>query len=432
MKSQHKVILAGLVGNLVEAYDIAICGYMAFYLSKYLTNPDSNNVGLVFTLFFIAYIARPLGALLLGGLSDIFGRKNVMMLSIIIMGLSTTCIAAIPEYSHIGFYATFSLLMLRVIQSLACGAEFLNSASYLVESGKDDKKGFRGSFTSVGVMSGILIASIITELTNLNASPITEAWLWRIPFIIAGITTLVGFYIRNSVPEGLQYVLYYSDKKKPSVTTLFKSTIEYFKQKPFLIYFAFATSFLNVGITFLLYIYIPIHAKQHHSLSTNQVFLGNILSLMTVIGLVPLFGYLQDKIDRLQMIKWATIGLLIGIYPFVYTLNYSSYSSFLTTQLLLSVPTACYFGVASVLLTDLFPLQIRCTVLSLTYSLAASLAGGLIPLLAMGLVNKTHILTSPSWIIIVLACIAMLNFILLHKNYRIGKNDYNQLSTATR
>lgn len=425
MKSQRKIILAGLIGNLVEAYDISICGYMSVYISRYLLDQQHRSVTAVFAIFFIAYIARPIGALFLGTASDIYGRKNIMMLSIILMGLSTTMIAIIPTHESVGIYAIAILLALRIIQSLAYGSEFLNSASYLVESGDDKKKGFRGSFTSIGVMSGALIASIVTEIFNYYVTPINEYWLWRVPFAIAGFTTIVGFYIRYSIPEGLQYVLYYSNKDKPNTKQLLKTTAQFLKSKPFLIYFAFITSFLNVGTTFLLYIYIPtIHVSLVHNLTSSQVFFGNTVSLILLIVLIPMFGSILDKYDRLKIIQLATLGLVIVIYPFLYTLNYCSYKMFVIMQLITAIPTACFFSVASVLLTDLFPIHIRCTVLSLTYSVAASLAAGLIPLLAMTLVKETHILTSPAWIVLILGFIAMFNFSLLNKNYRQEKNQY--------
>ena len=427
MKHEKKIILGGLIGNLVEAYDVAICGFMAFYLSKYIIGDGEQGVGIVFGLFFIAYIARPLGAFILGMLSDIYGRKNVLMGSIVVMGLATTAIGLLPTNQSIGLLAAFALLVLRIIQSIACGSEFLNSVSFLVESGQDKGKGFRACFTSFGIMSGMLIASLTTELLFSRMTPDNEYWVWRLPFLFAGIGTLAGLYVRMNIPESLQYILYYSNKPKPKAHEIITQSMKLFKHHPFLFNYAFVTSFLSVASTFLFYVYVPIHAQLHSTFSKSQIFLSNTCSLLLILALIPLFGRLLDKVDRLKMIQFATAGFLVLVYPFIYALNFGNYPVFFMMQLLVTIPAACYYVVSSVLLTDIFPIQVRCTTLSITYSIAASLGAGLIPMISMYLVNKTHILTSPSWIVVAVAAIAMLNFVYLHKKYRQQKNQYHSL-----
>ena len=167
MKHQVKVILGGFMGNLVEAYDVSICYFLSSELSRGLIGEHQGSPTIVLTLIFLAYLAKPLGAFILGLLSDLYGRKNVLTLSILIMGLSTASIGLIPGHKEIGFYAVAILLSLRVIQSMALGSEFLNSASFLVESGDGRQRGFRGCWSSVGVKAGYLVACLVTELSRL-------------------------------------------------------------------------------------------------------------------------------------------------------------------------------------------------------------------------------------------------------------------------
>ncbi|EHL29952.1 hypothetical protein LDG_8245 [Legionella drancourtii LLAP12] len=151
---------------------------------------------------------------------------------------------------------------------------------------------------------------------------------------------------------------------------------------------------------------------------------SNTLSLAFVTLLIPIFGWISDKQDRLKMLTFASSGLLVLAYPFMHGINYGSAGYYILMQLLISLPCACYYSVATVLLTELFPLQIRCTALSIVYSIAASLAAGLPPLLSDYLARKTQMPSSPSIIIIILATIVLMNIKILAQRYRRGKNSY--------
>lgn len=425
MKHQHKAILGGLLGNMVEAYDISICYFMASELSRFLIGNTKENLTVVLAIIFIAYLAKPLGAFILGLFSDLYGRKNVLMASILIMGVSTALIAFIPGYNHIGLLAAGLLLTLRIIQSMALGSEFLNSASLLVESGDNTNRGFRGCWSSVGVKAGYLIACLIVEGYRYYANYHPEHdFLWRIPFLFALFTTVIGFYIRAKMPESLAYIVYYSSRTQPTTRDIFINSLSYLKKYPFLFYYAFFSSFLSVTTGFFFYLYIPLHAIQYTPLSRSMIMTSNIISLAFVTLLIPFFGWLSDKKDRLKMLTFASSGLLILSYPFMYAINYGNLSYYFLMQFIISIPCACYYSVATVILTELFPLQIRCTTLSVVYSIAASLAAGLPPLLSDYLVRKTQMPSSPSMIISFLAFIVLVNIKILIQYYRKGKNNY--------
>nr|WP_019215180.1 MFS transporter [Legionella tunisiensis] len=161
MKHQTRIILAGTLGNLIESFDMAICGLLSVYLAKYLIGDSTKGLFLVFLTFFAGYLARPIGAMIMGLLSDIYGRKIILAASILTMGLSTSLIGFIPSHSIIGLTSIFLLLSLRIIQSFSCGAEYLNSSAYLVENAEASKKGYSGSWASFGAMAGMMIASLV-------------------------------------------------------------------------------------------------------------------------------------------------------------------------------------------------------------------------------------------------------------------------------
>lgn len=426
MKHQNKVIFGGLMGNLVEAYDVSICYFSATEISHVLLGESKSRPTVILSLIFIAYLVKPIGAFILGLLSDLYGRKNVLTFSILLMGLSTCLIGIIPGYNQIGVLAAGLLLFLRIIQSASLGSECLNSASLLVESGDNQQRGFRGCWSSVGVTMGNLMACLLVAFFHYVTTTYPQFHeLWRIPFLFALVTTLIGFYIRSKMPESLAYVLYYANRKKPTTSEIYKQSIYFVRKFPFMFYFAFFASFLLVTISFFFYLYIPLHAMEFAQISRSSVFISNALALGFVSLLVPVFGWFSDKTDRLKMLAIASCGLLVLSYPFMYAINYGTTSIFIFMQLLICVPCACYFSVAMVIMTELFPLQIRCTALSIVYSIAASLAAGLPPLLSDYLTHNTNMPCSPGFIIMFIAFIVLMNIKILSMYYRRGLNEYS-------
>lgn len=425
MRHQNKAILGGFMGNLVEAYDMSICYFLAQELSKVLLGVHQNNPSIMLTLIFLAYLAKPIGSFILGLLSDLYGRKLVLTLSVLIMGLSTAAIGLIPGYESIGLASAGILLALRIIQSMALGSEFLNSASFLVESGEKSQKGFRGCWSSVGVKAGFLLACLITAATQGIANHTGYDWAWRIPFLLALVTTIAGAYIRYNMPESLDYVIYYAERTKPTTQSIYQQSKAFVKTHPFLFNYAFFASFLSVATGFFFYLYIPLHATQYSQHAHSFIMTSTVLSLTFVTLLIPIFGWISDHQDRLKMLKFACLGLLILSYPFMYAVNFGSAMFFLIMQLLISIPCACYYSVCSVILTELFPLQIRCTALSIIFSIAASLAAGAPPLLANALVQITHRPNSPCLMMMLLSFVVLLNIRLLVRYYRTGINRYH-------
>lgn len=425
MRYQTKAILAGFMGNFVEAYDVAICYYLSSELARELMGNNQGDPRVVLMLMFIAYLIKPLGALLLGLWSDRFGRKKTLTISILITGLATAFIGTIPSYATIGNVAIILLLGFRVAQSIAIGSEFLNSSSFLVESGENQQRGFRGCWSSVGVKAGTFIACLFAEIAHqlTNAYPNHES-IWRVPFLLATLTMSIGFIIRLRMPESLAYVLYYADRYKPTTRMLYQQSFYFIKHNPFLFRYAFFASFLSVASSFFFYLYMPLHAMHDGHFSHAFVTLSTLLSLSFTAILIPIFGYLSDKHDRLNLLTFSTAGLLMLSYPFMLAMNFGNASQFLIMQLLISIPCAGYYSVCSVILTELFPLQIRCTALSIIFSIASSIAAGTPPVLAEYLARATNSPNSPCLIMIIIASIMLYHIKKLSTDYRLSRNEY--------
>lgn len=158
-----RTIIGGAIGNALEMYDYVIWGLFSVYLSKEFLPPQSQ-LSDIFFLFLITYILRPLGGLVGGILADQLGRKNILTLSIVLMGICTGMVGILPSYSSIGVISVVLLLFIRLIQVFAVGSEYISSIALLIESCEKNKRGFWGSWAAFGVNAGVLISSLFGSL----------------------------------------------------------------------------------------------------------------------------------------------------------------------------------------------------------------------------------------------------------------------------
>ncbi|HAU1190624.1 TPA: MFS transporter [Legionella pneumophila] len=409
MKHQTRIIMAGTLGNLIESFDMAICGLLSVYIAKYLIGDASKGLFLVFLTFFAGYLARPIGAMIMGLLSDIYGRKIILAGSILSMGVSTTLIGFIPPHSTIGIFSVMTLLVLRIIQSFSCGAEYLNSSAYLVENAEAEKKGYSGSWASFGAMSGMLVASLVALIVTYftNHYPEQDWLIWRVPFVLALLGSSIGLYIRLCIPESMEYIMYYADRPKPKFKNLLSESVSYIKNNKIQSLYVFILSCLGVTTTFQIYIYGPMQAHLYGHFQDHEIILSNILSLIVLLAVFPLVGKLSDKINREKIVIFASLGFLILSQPFFYILSHYDIYELLLWQSLIAIPAGAYYATVPVILAEMFPIKLRCTVLSVLYSIAASLSAGLAPLISLILVKKTGITSSPSWIVFILVFAAI-------------------------
>lgn len=417
-----KTIISGAIGNALEMYDYVIWGLFSVYLAKEFLPPQSKMSD-IFFLFFITYILRPIGSLIGGILADQTGRKRVLTLSIFLMGICTSIIGILPSYDRIGVIAVFILLFVRLIQVFAVGSEYISSISLLIESCDTKKRGYFGSWAAFGVNAGVLVSSMVGALIMyLIDLDILPAWGWRLAFILSFITTIVGFWIRNSIPESLEFIIENARREKRSFKDILNDTLSTGKSRLFESMLVFSLVCFGAATTILIFIYAPIYMTTINNIHNTQTLLINSSSLALLIVLVPLFGYLSDIVGRAKMIAAGMITLFILIIPYFELLSSGTVNQILLFHMLIGIPCACIFAVTPVFITEIFPLSIRCSVTNLIYSLAACLGGGITPLLAFKLGNDGHY--SPGLILVVLGCVG---FILLAVFMKRNQHTFNDL-----
>src|SRR5690349_3243257 len=201
--SARKVVVASLIGTSLEWYDFFIYGTAAALVFNKLFFPSFEPlVGtlLAFTTYAVGFIARPLGGVVFGHYGDKLGRKNVLVVTLLLMGISTFAIGLLPTYAVLGVGAPLLLVLLRFVQGLGLGGEWGGAVLMTLESGRSDRRGLNASWPQVGVPIGLLLANgVLSVMGALTSEQAFLSWGWRVPFLLSGLLVVVGLWIRLTI-----------------------------------------------------------------------------------------------------------------------------------------------------------------------------------------------------------------------------------------
>src|ERR687889_2345378 len=287
--SPRKVIIASLIGTSLEWYDFFLYGTASALVFNKLFFPNFDPaVGtlLAFATYAVGFVARPLGGIVFGHFGDRVGRKQVLVITLLIMGLATFLIGALPTYTTIGVAAPILLVALRFVQGLGLGGEWGGAVLMALEHGAPDKRGLNASWPQVGVPVGNLLAAGVLGLLNFTLSE--EAflsWGWRGAFLLSGALVLVGLWVRTSIAESPLFMEVEESGEKAKMPLL-----EVIKRHPRGLFVAmFARIGTDVAFyTFTLYIltFLTTNLGLPRSVGLHAVLIGSACQL----ALIPLFG----------------------------------------------------------------------------------------------------------------------------------------------
>jgi len=385
--NMRRVVAAAMVGNALEIYDLVIYGYFATIIATHFFPQQDKFTAIAstFAIFFIGYLARPLGALFFGRMGDNFGRKPALITSITLMALSTGGIGLLPDYAAMGMWATLLLLVLRLLQGFSCGGELIGSMIFVIEHAPRAQRGFYGSFVEAGLMSGLLLASLVAYLIHTNFSDaVVVAWAWRLSFLSGVLIGWIGLFMRRRVPE----------------TELFQQTIrmpqhylktyrEYANHIPRTILIIGMTLFSCV-LSYLIYVFLVTYMSNVLHYTMRQALSVNIVSITLLVLLMPWVGKLSDHIGRRPVMVLALIGSVIWIWPYFSLLQQHNLALALLAQCVMTIFATAYIAIAMVTSIEIVPTHLRFTVVAFAYAITLSLFGGMTPLVATLLLKTTH------------------------------------------
>jgi MHS family alpha-ketoglutarate permease-like MFS transporter len=375
VRRRVKAIFIGSVGNLVEWYDFyAYAAFALYFASAFFPGNDpvvqQLNAALLFAL---GFIVRPLGGWLFGHLADHYGRRNALMLSVLLMCFGSLMIAVTPGYAVIGIAAPVLLALARMVQGLSLGGEYGTSATYLTEVADEKHRGFYSSFQYVTLIGGQLCAILVLLLLQqvfLTPDQL-KAWGWRIPFVIGALLAIVALAMRRNLHETDDFLA--AKKRVMHREGSIRGLMKYPREVLLVVG-------LTMGGTTAFYTYTTYmqkFLKLSVGLSDSQTTIVTAGTLLFALVLQPIYGALSDKIGRKALlIAFGAAGTIFTI-PLLDALQATK--SARVAFLLIAAAwliVAGYTSINAVVKAELFPTKIRATGVGLPYAVTVSIFGG--------------------------------------------------------
>ena len=399
----RRVVAASMIGTTIEWYDFFLYGSAAALVFNKLFFPSFDPfVGtlLAFATYAVGFVARPLGGIVFGNFGDRVGRKRLLMLSLILMGVATVLIGLLPSYAQIGVWAPIGLIALRLVQGFAVGGEWGGAVLMAAEHGDARRRGFWASWPQAGVAAGSLLsAGMLAIMAGVMSEDQFLAWGWRVPFILSALLVAVGWYIRNRVSESPMFEAAIEEAEDlPKLPAM-----EVLRERPLAILLG---SGLRVGENISYYIltvfsltYLVDVAAESRGLALEALLIGAAVQFFAI----PLLALLSDRIGRRPVYAFGAFGLAGFIFAFFPLLASGEHAWIVFALVAGLFFHSAMYGPQAAFITELFPTRIRYSGVSIAYQLTSIVAGSLAPIIALWL-YKEYGSATPVAIYVGVAC----------------------------
>jgi len=392
---RRRAIVSCAVGNFVELFDFVIYGLFATQIGANFFPSDQPLVSLLssFATFGVGFFMRPVGAVVIGALGDLKGRKVALVLTVGLMATATAVTGLIPPYASIGIAAPIFLVLCRLVQGFSTGGEWGGAAAFLVEYAPPGKRGFIGSMQQFSVGLGLIMGTLSAYLLNaLLDKEAMIAWGWRVPFILGFLLAPIGFYLRSRVAESPAFDRVMAQNKAASSPVRDSLTLY---SRP--VAAAFGLSIVGTIGNYVFNIFLPSFASGQLGIAASTAYLSTTFAAVILTVLTPMVGALSDKLGRKPILLTSALGYAVASFPlFLLLTGMRSGAGLMLVQGISAVLLAMYAGPLCAVLSELFPTKVRFTALSIGYSLAVALFGGLAPYISTFLIKETGSPISPA------------------------------------
>ena len=426
-----RVVAASMAGTTVEWYDFFLYGVAAALVFPHVFFPTGNATAATLAslgTFAVGFLARPIGGLVFGHYGDRIGRKKLLVLSLLMMGLSTFAIGLLPSYATVGVLAPVLLVVLRLVQGFALGGEWGGAVLIVSEHGDPARRGSWASWPQAGAPAGQLIANgLLAVMAVVQSEADFLAWGWRIPFLLSAVLVLIGLWIRLSVEESPVFKAARanadaeSDAKMPILTVL--------RRYPREVLTAMGARFAeNVSyyiFTIVITTYVTAQLKLSSSFALGAVLIGAAVH----IAAIPMWGALSDRVGRRPVYLIGAVGVGVWAFAFVALLNTKNFALAAVAVVVGLVLHGAMYGPQAAFLSELFGTTVRYSGVSIGYQLASILAGGLAPIIAVALLGAFH---SGYAIAVYVALAAVVTIVAVATYSETSKRDLAEDPTLTR
>ncbi|MEU7002290.1 MFS transporter [Nonomuraea sp. NPDC046570] len=398
--SLGRVTAASFVGTVIEQYDFLLYGFMSALVFNALFFPsDDPTVGtlVAFAGFAIGFVARPAGAIVAGHYGDRIGRKSMLVMTLLVAGVATTLMGALPTYAGIGVWAPILLVTLRVIQGFSYGGEVAGAVLMTTEFAPRHRRGYYGSFIPAAGPAGLLLATLaILGVAGMDKAAFLS-WGWRVPFLLSIVLVVVGLVIRRSIPESPAFAKTHTQHRAP--------VLEVFRRHSKQVLLGTGTGFGFYVIFYILLVfsasYLTTQLKLPAQVPLIAVAIGSVVAL--VFG--PLCGKLSDRFGRRPMIVTGSGLLTVFSFGFFAMLDTGNTGLIYLAFALAFGGVVIMYSPLITFIAEQFPTEVRYSGASLAGQLGAVLGGGLAPLVATALLAASG---GRSWSVAAYISVAMI------------------------
>ena len=382
-RQSTKVAFASLIGTTVEWYDFYIYGTAAALVFPQLFFPSfSPGAGLLAALstYAVGFAARPLGGIVFGHYGDRVGRKKMLVISLLAMGMATLAMGFVPSYAQIGILAPAIIVALRFVQGFAVGGEWGGAVLMAVEHAPAGKRGFYGSWPQIGSPLGLVLSTAAFSAVGMLDDEAFLSWGWRVPFLLSSILIVVGLVVRLRIMESPVFAQLEASggtARMPVTEAITKHTRSVLGA---------AGAFVVINTVFYLVTVLGLSWATSHVGIPRGTFLAAVLVAAVIMcGTVPLFGALSDKVGRRPVFAAGAIVVALSAFPlFAMIESGSTPLLFLGVIVIMGLGHPLMYGPQAALYSEMFPPEVRYSGASLGYQIGGML-GGLVPLLASAL-----------------------------------------------
>ena len=383
-----KIILIGLIGNVMEWYDFAVYGYFATVIGQLFFPAQDPTVSLIasFGAFAAGFLVRPLGGLVFGRIGDLVGRQHAMTISVMAMAVPTMLMSVLPTYDAIGIAAPILLICLRIIQGMSVGGEFTSSLIFLVENAPKHRKAFTAVWGNWGGTAGILLGSGVGLLVSewLDDSQLL-LWGWRLPFAFGGLVALTGWWIRSGVH--VEKPATQSESPVKDVFTHHRADV-------------LRIALLNIGGGvgfYTAFVYSVSYIRNIDQLSETIALEVNTLAMLVLLLVLPFAAWLADRFSRKHVLLVSTIVLVLAAIPLFELIHSHNETQILIGEILFAIIIGMTSGGMVALNVEMIHPSVRCTGLAFAYNASMGLFGGTTPLIAAWLISYSNNPIAPAY-----------------------------------
>ena len=378
----RQVVLASLIGTTIEWYDFFIYGTAAALVFNQLFFPNVDPViGTLaaFATFGVGFIARPLGGIVFGHYGDKVGRKSMLVITLLIMGVATTLIGLLPSFATIGIWAPILLVVLRFLQGLAVGGEWGGAVLMAVEYSPEDRRGFYGSWPQMGSPIALFLSTVIFSVFATLPDEQFLSWGWRVPFLVSILLVGVGLYIRLRIFETPAF----SQVKESGTARL--PMVEVLKNDLRKVLIGAGIVFVTIGGFYVVVTFSLSYGTETLGIPRGVMLVGVIIAAISELITIPIFASLSDRVGRRPVCVWSAAVAALLAFPFFWALGTEVTVVIWLAFLVYAAVLGGVYGPAAAFIAEQFETRRRYSGASLAYQLSGVLSGAFAPLIASAL-----------------------------------------------